>query len=241
MNKGERQICADRAALSASAATRVAETLTQAIELRGVAHFCLAGGSTPQGLYQLLAAEYANALDWTRVQVWFGDDRTVPPDDPDSNFRMADEALFQHIELCQDCIRRIPTEHPPTAAAEIYDALIGAHLPAGRFDLVLLGLGEDCHTASLFPGTSALHEETRYCVVNEVPQLETTRITLTYPILNAARSVLFLVAGESKAQALAAVHHESVEIEKRPAQGISPTDGELHWLVDEAAAKERRR
>ncbi len=230
-------VFADAAALAPGAAREVARLLSEAIEQRGVAHVCLAGGSTPRALYEVLAREHAEAVRWPKVRVWFGDERAVGPEDAESNYRMAHEALLSRVKVCSQCVYRMEAERGVEAAAAAYDARLGADLPAGRFDLVLLGMGDDAHVASLFPRTRALHERQRQCVANDVPQLGTTRITLTYPVLNAAREIRFVVAGDQKAEALAATLSEPPDPERRPAQGIVPRDGHLHWLVDRAATR----
>lgn len=227
----------DPGALAQGAAGEVARLLSEAIEQRGVAHVCLAGGSTPRALYEVLAQDHAEAVRWPKVRVWFGDERLVGPEDPESNYRMADEALLSRVKVCPQCVYRMVAERGAEVAADDYDARLGADLPEGRFDLVLLGMGDDAHVASLFPRTRALHERRRRCVANEVPQLGTTRITLTYPILNGAREIRFVVAGDAKAEALAAALTIPPDAERRPAQGIVPRDGYLKWLVDRPAAR----
>lgn len=200
----------------------------------------LAGGSTPRRLYQLLAdAPYREQVDWTQVELFFGDERTVPPDHADSNFRMANEALLARLDLPGRQIHRMAAEHDDLdAAAAAYANEIGKVLggtpPA--FDLVLLGMGRDGHTASLFPGTAALSETRRWVVPNLVPQLNTRRLTLTVPILSHAACLLFLVAGSEKREALAAVLEGPRAPDRFPSQLIRPERGELLWLVDRAAA-----
>jgi 6-phosphogluconolactonase len=198
----------------------------------------LSGGSTPRRLHELLAA--SPGIDWTHVHIYFGDERTVAPDDPQSNYRMARETLLDRVAIPSDNVHRMHGEDPPDEAAEAYEivlvdtfALRFAELP--RFDLIILGMGSDGHTASLFPGTAALDERLRFVVANDVPQLSTTRITLTYPVLNNARRVLFLAAGADKAQA---AHDALVDgVRDRPPSGkVRPTDGELWWYLDAAAA-----
>ena len=200
----------------------------------------LAGGSTPRRLYQLLAdAPYREQVDWTQVEFFFGDERMVPPDHVDSNFRMAHEALLVPLDLPDRQIHRMAGERDDLdAAAAEYASEIGKVLggtpPA--FDLVLLGLGRDGHTASLFPSTSALSERRRWVVSNFVPQLDICRLTLTAPILNHASHLLILVAGADKRDALAAVLEGPRDPERFPCQLVRPDHGELLWLVDRAAA-----
>ncbi len=204
--------------------------------------FCvaLAGGSTPRRLYQLLAdAPYRAQVDWTQVEFFFGDEGAVPPDHADSNFHMATDALLAQLDLPVRQIHRMAGERDDldAAAAEYANEIgkvVGGTPPA--FDLVLLGMGRDGHTASLFPGTAALSERRRWVVPNLVPQLDTRRLTLTVPILNHAACLLFLVAGAEKREALAAVLEGPRDPERFPSQLVRPERGELLWLVDRAAA-----
>ncbi len=204
--------------------------------------FCvaLAGGSTPRRLYQLLAgAPYRAQVDWTQVEFFFGDERAVPPDHADSNFHMANETLLAQLDLRDPQIHRMRGERDDLDAAAVEYAneigkVLGGTPPA--FDLVLLGLGRDGHTASLFPGTAALSEGRRWVVPNLVPQLDTRRLTLTAPILNHASYLLFLVAGAEKREALAAVLEGPRDPLRFPSQLVRPERGELLWVVDRAAA-----
>lgn len=226
-------------ALHAAALEVAREILAAGRDAKGEIHIALAGGSTPQRLYRLLAED--EGIDWEGVHLWFGDERPVPPDHDDSNYKMAVESLIRHIPVPESRIHRMRGEDHPAAAADEYEARLERHISSrldGRpvFDLILLGMGDDGHTASLFPGTAALRENRRLVVANEVPQLGTTRITLTYPVLNAARKVLFLVSGAGKAPALAAVVAGGKDAP--PAAGVRPERGELLWFVDEAAAGE---
>ncbi len=197
----------------------------------------LAGGSTPKAAYGILARDYAETVDWGRVHAFFGDERTVPPGHEDSNYRMAREALLDRVPV--GGVHRMRGELPPDEAAASYEeelrAFFGDEGPP-RFDLILLGLGEDGHTASLFPETSALEVTDRLVVANPVLKLDTTRITLTAPVLNAARAVIFLVAGESKAEALKEVLEGDADPRRYPAKLVQPADGPT-WMVDRSAAQ----
>ena len=196
----------------------------------------LAGGSTPKAAYEILARDYAEAIDWGRVHAFFGDERTVPPDHEDSNYRMAREALLDHVPV--GGVHRIRGELPPDEAAASYEGELRAFFEGEdppRFDLILLGLGEDGHTASLFPETSALEVTDRLVVANPVLKLDTTRITLTAPVLNAAHDVSFLVAGGGKAEALKEVIEGDADPRAYPAKLVGPPGG-LTWMVDRAAA-----
>jgi 6-phosphogluconolactonase len=209
----------------ADSAVRAAADLFTALAPGTVA---LAGGSTPRALYELLASDdYRDRSDWHDLEVYFGDERAVPPDHPDSNYGMADRALLSHVPLAEDAVHRIEGEADPLeAAAERYAMALPDHL-----DLVLLGMGPDGHTASLFPGQEALEERNRRVMATTAAD-GTPRITLTYPAIDAARHVVFLVTGESKREALDAIRRG----EDLPAGRVRPTDGDVIWIVDRAAA-----
>ena len=228
------------AALETAALQRTKAVLESATDQAPV-HFVLAGGSTPKGLYGRLSQE--TETDWSSVHIWFGDERTVGPAHDESNYKMATEALLNHVNVPASNVHRMRGEDSPADAAAAYAADIDAVVPKNDdglpvFDLILLGMGDDGHTASLFPGTDALRETERTVVANEVPQLDTVRITLTFPTINAAKSVMFLVAGSSKATALAQVAGGGIGAP--PSAAVQLADGALHWLVDAAAASELR-
>lgn len=218
---------------------------------RGSGRFvvALAGGSTPAALYALLATDaYAARIDWTRVHVFFGDERCVPPGDPASNYRMAREQLLARVPMPERNVHRIRGEDDPAEAAAAYERELRATLatpdgppratPGSRLDLVLLGMGHDGHTASLFPGTAALRERERWVVAHHVAVVPTWRITMTPVLLNAAAGVAFVVAGKGKAAALRRVLGGPDAGDVLPAQAIAPHAGRLRWLVDRAAAAE---
>lgn len=223
--------------LSAAARTAVAES--------GRFTVALSGGSTPVRMFRLLARrsgpEGDLELPWDRVHVFWGDERFVPPDHPDSNFRTARLELLSHVPIPEANVHRVRTEiGDAEAAAAAYETEISRHfrLPPGEvpcFDLVFLGLGPEGHTASLFPGTPALSETTRLVTSVWVSKLETYRITLTYPVINAAARVAFLVAGAEKAETLAKVIAGQGDPQELPALGVRPEQGRLYWFVDEAA------
>jgi 6-phosphogluconolactonase len=223
--------------LAGAAARDFVARAAEAIDERGRFAVVLAGGSTPKATYEALARDYAGELDWSKVHVFFGDERTVPPDHEDSNYRIAHEALLSRVPI--GSIHRMRGELLPTEAAAAYEEqqreFFGSDgVPA--FDLILLGMGEDGHTASLFPETSALDVADRWVVANPVLKLETTRLTLTIPVLNAARTVIFLVAGESKAEALREILEGDADPRAYPAKFVRPENGDLTWMVDRAAA-----
>jgi 6-phosphogluconolactonase len=224
--------------IAEAAARDFAARAEGAIDERGRFTVALAGGSTPKATYEVLARDYAETLDWGRVHVFFGDERTVPPDHEDSNYRMADEALLSRVPV--GSVHRMRGESPPAEAAATYEEELREFFgPNGvpSLDLILLGLGEDGHTASLFPETSALDVTDRWAVANPVLKLETTRLTLTVPVINAARAVTFLVAGEDKAVALREIVEGDADPRAYPAKFVRPEGRDLTWMVDRAAAK----
>jgi 6-phosphogluconolactonase len=222
------------------AANFIVDLAAQAIAERGRFTIALSGGSTPRPIYARLAtASYRDRIAWSKVHLFFGDERCVPSDDARSNYRMACEALLDHIALPPDNLHRIQGEIDPAQAALSYEQEL-QHLfrtlafPA--FDLVCLGLGDNGHTASLFPGTAALREQVRWVVPQYVEVLTTWRVTFTAPLINAARDVAFLVEGAGKAEVLRRVLEGPYQPDVLPAQMIQPVSGQLHWLVDAAAA-----
>ncbi len=232
--------------LSRGAAEKFTQCARDAIAHREKFTVVLSGGATPQQLYRLLASEpFRNDIDWSRVEFFWGDERTVPIDHPDSNFRLAYRAMIGKLPCAETQIHRYKVESEDRSeAAQDYQREIARyfeHSADGKppaFDLILLGLGPDGHTASLFPHTEAVGENKRWVVCNPVPQLKTDRFTLTAHILNCGRTVLFLVAGEDKAEALHAVLDGPTDTGRFPAQLIHPSAGQLIWLVDEAAASQ---
>ncbi len=236
-------VCANPAALAEEAARRFIAAAHDAIAARGRFMVALSGGSTPKALFQLLATAPArDQVDWANVHVYWGDERPVPPTDDQSNYRMAYEALLAQVPIPEAQIHRIVAENadPEAAAAAYATTLIDTFgLPAGqlpRFDLIHLGLGTEGHTASLFPDSPALGETTKLVAAPFVEKLNTVRVTLTPPVLNAAREVQFLVAGKEKAAIVREILHEPYAPQRLPAQIIAPTAGKLLWLLDQAAA-----
>lgn len=210
-----------------------------AIERRGKFTVALSGGSTPQALYELLASEiHHSAIDWKHVYFFFGDERNVLPDEDESNFMMANVALFLPLNISADRIYRWHTEIEPPAhiAADYAKHLENFFKDYPKFDLILLGMGGDGHTASLFPYTEALRETEKIACANRVDKLNTTRLTLTYPVINNARAAMFLVKGADKRGILREVLEGRFQPEKYPSQAVKLTDGDLYWLVDQAAA-----
>jgi 6-phosphogluconolactonase len=226
-------------ALAREAAGRFADLSLDAVERRGCFSAALAGGSTPRAFYELLADDpYREWIPWTDVHLFWGDERCVPPDDPGSNFRMADDALIARVPIPADNVHRVCGEVEPEAAARAYERELRDFFgPQGpRFDLVLLGLGQDGHTASLFPGSSALRETARLVIAVQAHYQgrPAQRVTLTLPTINSARHVWFLVAGPSKAVIVEGVLQGPAG--QFPAQLIHPHAGQVTWLLDAGAA-----
>ncbi len=241
----EVRVLPDLATLSAEAAGEVTRAAGEAVAARGAFAIALAGGSTPSALYALLAdpsREAFRRMPWSRTHVFFGDERHVPPDHPDSNYRMAHEALLSKVPVPPGQVHRIRAELEPAQAAAEYERELRRFFGSDpAFDLVLLGMGADGHTASLFPGTTALEERERWVAASWVQKLGANRITLTLPILGQARALVFLVAGADKAGALERVLSPSSAGESLPASRVRPVRGRLLWLVDRAAAERLRR
>jgi 6-phosphogluconolactonase len=236
----ELEIVPDVAALNAAAAAEFCRCAEAAIAARGRFCVALSGGNTPRSVYALLAEEKKDSLPWAKVYIFFGDERCVPPDHPDSNYRMARESLLSKVPIPPENVLRVHAELPAETAAEQYDRDLRTFFRVADgawpdFDLILLGIGDDGHTASLFPGTAALKEQSRQVVANWVEKFHTYRITLTYPVLNHAEEVLFLGAGKSKAQILRDLF-DPAKMGAYPAQAVRPKDGRLLWLADQDAA-----
>jgi 6-phosphogluconolactonase len=239
----EIRILSDGAAIAKRAAQEFVQAAGSAVREKGSFHVALAGGSTPNALYSLLATDPAlrSQVPWDKIHLFFGDERHVGPEHPDSNFRMASEAMISKVPLKPEQVTRIKGEYPDTeqAAVEYEKALRdNFELKAGeypRFDLLLAGMGNEGHTLSLFPGTKALHTNGRVAVRNWVGKLYTERITLTAPAASNAARILFMVTGADKALALKAVLEGPYEPEQLPAQFLQPKNGKLLWLVDTAA------
>ena len=236
----EFKIVPGNAALIRTAVQEFKNAAESAFAEHGRFAVALSGGNTPRSVYSMLAQEYKTALPWAKIHIFFGDERAVPPDHPDSNYRMANETLLSHVPIPAENIHRIHAELDPESAAEDYEEQLRAYfnlkngaLP--RFDLIMLGLGEDGHTASLFPGSSALKEMSRQVASTWVEEKKTFRITLTYPVLNHAAEIEFLISGGGKAQILRDVLHPQGAA-TYPAQGIKPENGRLLWLLDQDAA-----
>ncbi|WP_046243746.1 6-phosphogluconolactonase [Hymenobacter terrenus] len=211
---------------------------SQAIADHGRFSVALSGGNSPKKLYELLASPaYRNKVAWAQVYFFFGDERNVPPTDADSNYRMANLALLEPLQITPSQVFAVDTSLPPAEAARAYTQTIQAFFAPGeaRFDLVLLGLGDNSHTASLFPHTPVLHDASAGAREVFVEEKQAYRITLTAPLINQAQAVAFLVYGADKATAVYHILHDARNVDEFPAQLIAPA-GELHWFLDDAAA-----
>ena len=234
------QILADHEDASQSAAQFVADLAHNLTASQGRFTIALSGASTPRRLHQLLASPpLADGIAWDRWHVFWGDERCVPADHDDSNYRMARETLLDRVPIPDSQIHRMRGEAVPGEAAEEYEQLIlnVFHTPVPCFDLILLGIGDDGHTASLFPGSEALQEQERLVVSNWAPELRVHRITFTLPLINAAKTVAFLDTGESKAEVLRSVLEPHPGEYQPPAALVQPSQGTTHWFLTEKAAR----
>lgn len=235
--RGTLIICADAASLAREAAGRLAALVEARAREEATVRVALAGGATPRPLYELLATpEFQARIPWAKLHVFWSDERLVPHDHPESNYRLAREALLKHVPIPRENVHPVPVAATAEAAALAYEQELRAHFHERRgvpaFDLILLGLGADGHTASLFPRAAPLEERARLAVMAMSPVGGPPRVTLTLPVLNAARAVFFLVSGEDKAAALRLAVEAPGTL---PAQQVAPR-GRLLWLADSAAA-----
>lgn len=232
--------------ISQHAAQYVVRIANEAVVTRGRFTIALSGGSTPRELYSLLGSEpYLSQIDWKLVEIFWSDERSVPPDDAESNYRLAHETLLSHISTPAPQVHRMPAEQPDRDAAalaytqEMQRAFGTNGIPS--FDLLQLGMGPEGHTASLFPHQPALHERERLVMPVSVPKPPPDRLTFTPPLLNAARNILFLATGADKADALHAVLEGPYNPDEYPAQIVKPAHGEVVWMVDAAIAQKIHR
>jgi 6-phosphogluconolactonase len=242
VNKREIIICRSIDDLAQQAAAEFVRCAQLSLQEKSRFAVALSGGSTPRSLYSLLATpEFSRQISWSQVHLFWGDERCVPPDHPESNYRMACEALLAKIQIPPENVHRMAGEKEPRIAAAEYEEELkdSFQLAPGafpRFDLILLGLGEDGHTASLFPGSDALKETQRLVVANYVARFSTHRLTLTFPVLNHGAAVIFLVAGANKAPVVKEILKDDRQPAPFPAAQIQPLDGRLVWLLTEDAA-----
>jgi 6-phosphogluconolactonase len=240
----EVRILADGAAIARRAAELIVDAATVAVRERGAFTISLAGGSTPKALYELLATDpvFKSQMPWGKTQFFFGDERHVPADDPDSNFRMANESMLSKVSLKPEQVYRIKGEYEDAEKAALeyeqtlrsYFKLSTGQLP--RFDVVLLGMGDEGHTLSLFPGTKALHDNGRLVMSNWIGKLYTQRVTITAPVANNSGLAIFMITKADKALALKGVLEGPAEPEQLPSQLIQPKNGKVLWLLDTTAA-----
>jgi 6-phosphogluconolactonase len=230
----------DAEAIAKAAAKRFLDSAKRAVEKADRFIVVLAGGSTPRALYRRLTEPpYRERVPWKKTFFVFGDERCVPPDDESSNYRMVRETLFDPLEISEHRILRMKGEQVPVDAARRYEVRLGdlfLNLPRRRFDLVLLGVGADGHTASLFPGTAALEEQERWVAANEVPSLDAWRLTLTLPALNSTRRVIYLATGEAKARVIAEAFGGVEHAAPHPCELVAPLFARREILIDHAAA-----
>lgn len=242
--RGQVQVVKDSSDLAQAAAELLANTVQDAVAQRGKAFIALSGGSTPKQMGALLAREpFRSAIPWDKVEVFWGDERCVPLGSPDSNAGEAMRGYLDSVGIPRENVHPWLTDPDASGAAALeYEvnlrSAFGDETGVPRFDLVLLGMGDDGHTASLFPHTAALQAQIPLTVANFVPKLDADRLTLTRPVLNAGRRIVFLVGGPGKAEMLETVLQGEIDTNARPAQSIAPSapDGTLTWLVDTSAA-----
>jgi 6-phosphogluconolactonase len=233
----EIKVVADLPAMVEEAAGRIAAEAIRAINERQKFSIALSGGNTPKPVYERLTREpYRSGIAWEKVQIFFGDERCVPPDSDQSNYRMAKEAMLSKLPIPESNVFRIRGEIDPNQAAVEYGQLLKQQFGEGGLDLILLGMGPDGHTASLFPDTEALNETKHRCVANYVEKFKSWRVTMTAPFINRAGVVTFVVSGADKAQRVAEVLVGPRDMRKLPSQMIQPANGRLIWLMDSAAA-----
>ncbi len=243
MNGNKLLIYFSPAQLAQSAADRIADLAERALSQTGRFILGLAGGTTPRLTYELLTdSRYKRIIDWNNVHIFWGDERCVPPTHPDSNYHMAKTALLDLVDIPATRIHRIQGEIDPQTAAARYERELRDYFESrlgiarARFDLLILGLGADGHTASLFPGTPAIRETQRWTAAQRIDRIDAWRITLTPPAINAAKTILFLVSGSEKAEAVQKVLTAPYQPDVIPAQIVKPTDGNIIWMLDNAAA-----
>jgi len=231
-------------ALNHAVCDQIVEIAERAITTRGRFTMALSGGNTPKPIYEMLATrDYADAINWTFTHIFWGDERCVPPTDHDSNYYMAREVLLNRVRIPLGNLHRIHGEIEPQKAAELYEADLRdffvkrLNSPRSRFDLILLGMGGDGHTASLFPGIPAIRETQKWVAAQHIEKLNAWRVTLTPAAINAAAAVFFVVTGDDKTAMVKRVLHDPLNPNELPSQVIKPTDGMLRWYLDQTAGK----
>lgn len=221
-------------------AASFSEYLSEMVKMKAVVHVALSGGSTPRVIFDMLASGYKDIITWEKIHFYWGDERCVPPDDQESNFKMTQDHLFKSVDVPQANIHRIMGENEPAAEAVRYSGVLDLELPKSgdipQFDLVILGMGEDGHTASIFPHEIELWNSNHNCVVASHPDTGQKRVSITGKIINNARNVVFLVTGEGKAEKVDQIINRSGTFGEYPASLVAPDSGNLIWFMDEAAA-----
>lgn len=238
-------VARDQNELNIAAAGKIVHVCKESIRANGRCSIALAGGSTPKPLYKLLSVRpFVEQIDWSRLHFFWSDERFVPPDHPDSNYQMAFQTLLSKVAIPDANVHRVETEQPNVETAALqYESAIRSFFnteddAVPKFDLILLGLGEDGHTASLFPSSPAITESKNLVFGMYVENIQGSRVTFTAPLINGARSVLFFVSGTSKARILKVILEGPSRKELYPAQLVRPVDGTIYWFVDRNAAKE---
>jgi len=233
------QIYPSKKELIIATTEKIIDTIEQSIQKHGLCNIALSGGNTPYDIYSLLAENsYRDSVDWSCVHLFWGDERMVSPDHPDSNYGMTRQTLLAHIAIPEDNVHRIRGEIAPEQASIEYTELLHDHFKkdSSHFDLILLGIGEDGHTASLFPGTDAVVENNQPVTAVFVPKFNTWRVTMTLPVLNAAREIIFLASGSSKSNIVQRILSIEQPTKDIPATLVNPENGMVHWMMDSDAA-----
>lgn len=237
----ELHIFKDKDTLTKAAAEWIAELIETKLKSESRFTWLLSGGGTPKGLYQLMSAEpFREHIDWRKVHIFFGDERVVPFDDERNNGKMANDKLLNHVPIPRNQIHFMKTDIDPEKSSNEYEKILHEYFDQtpSTFDLALLGMGDDAHTLSVFPGSILINENKKWVTALYVPALEMNRITVMPSVVNKSENIMFLVSGNSKASALKHVLNDAYQPDKYPAQLIQPSHGELHWFIDEEAGKE---
>ncbi len=222
-------------------AQKFSEFFADSVQGKEVFHVALSGGSTPKVVFDVLASDFKDTIDWSKIHFYWGDERCVPPTDDQSNYKMTVEHLFSKIEVPKENIHRILGEAEPLREAYRYANLLEINLDRVKdipqFDLIILGMGDDGHTASIFPHEIGLWDATEHCVVATHPESGQKRITITGQVINASKEVIFLVTGDSKAEKVREIIQKERDYKRYPASLVAPTSGNLTWFLDQAAAE----
>ena len=231
-------ICPDEKLASREAAERFVCAAVRSVAIRGVFTAAVSGGNTPKGMYKILSRdEYSDLVPWAQTELFFADERCVPPESEQSNYRSVRELLLSTVPIPETNVHRAHGEDSPEEAANKYDKEIHEVLDDNpSFDLIILGMGADTHTASLFPHSSAIHEVGRHAVANYIEKLDAYRLTLTYPVIRQAETVIVQAYGDEKASAVREALLGPIDVDSHPVQGVCPTHGRLIWILDRASA-----